>query len=435
MLSRLIPKPSHFRLLALASSKPHSNSFSTRNPNFTSIFRPFSSDGNGNKNGKGKSFSDFCSFFGDESKSLTGGTDAGSWLNEGDDEGGNIFEGIDKETRADSGGGRDGRRAAGFKDLSFDEEEKDYVFKSPPRVTNAGTGAHEGESLLEGDDEEDGDIFADSNKGIRAGSGGGAGHDWETTDGSKDWSLDEEDKDVFDLGGSGTQMEGSGRPSVDYAELKREENELTAIIKGPNRAFGDLVAASGITDEMLDSLIVLKNFEGISGLPPLSEFQDMQSSKSKMKTAAYTRELLRQQELFKPLVKRVDDKGRAYGTGRRKSSIARVWVQSGGGKFLVNDKEIDVYFPMLDHRAALLRPFAETKTLGLWDVKCTVKGGGTSGQVGAIQLGISRAMQNFEPDLRVPLKSGGFLTRDPRVVERKKAGRKKARKGFQWVKR
>nr|AKM76766.1 ribosomal protein S5 domain 2-like superfamily protein [Pelargonium exstipulatum] len=445
MLSRLIPKPSHFRLLALALSNPQSYPFSTRNPSSTSIFRPFSSDGNDNKYGKGKSFSDswnvsrgsredFGSFFGDESKSLTGGTDAGSWLNEGDDEGGNIFEGIDKETRADSGGGgRDGRRADRFNDLSFDEEEKDYVFRSPPRVNKASTGAHEGESLLEGDDEEDGDIFAESNKGIR--SGGGAGHDWERTDGSKDWSLEEEDKDVFDLEGSGIQMESSGRPSVDYAELKKEEKELNAIIKGPNRAFGDLVAASGITDEMLDSLIVLKSFEGISGLPPLSEFQDMQSSKSKMKTAAYTRELLRQQELFKPRVRLVDENGRAYGTGRRKSSIARVWVESGEGKFFVNDKEIDVYFPMLDHRAALLRPFAETKTLGLWDVKCTVKGGGISGQVGAIQLGISRAMQNFEPGLRTLLRSGGFLTRDPRVVERKKPGRKKARKGFQWVKR
>ncbi|KAJ6374948.1 hypothetical protein OIU77_000008 [Salix suchowensis] len=104
-------------------------------------------------------------------------------------------------------------------------------------------------------------------------------------------------------------------------------------------------------------------------------------------------------------------------------------VQPGDGKFIVNDKQFDVYFPMLDHRAALLRPFSETKTLGLWDVTCTVKGGGVSGQVGAIQLGISRAMQNWEPDLRPTLRSGGFLTRDPRVVERKKTrkGKKQER--------
>jgi small subunit ribosomal protein S9 len=80
-------------------------------------------------------------------------------------------------------------------------------------------------------------------------------------------------------------------------------------------------------------------------------------------------------------VRQVDDKGRAYGTGRRKCSIARVWVQPGDGKFIVNDKQFDVYFPMLDHRAALLRPFSETKTLGLWDVTCTVKGGGVSGEL------------------------------------------------------
>nr|AKM76771.1 ribosomal protein S5 domain 2-like superfamily protein [Pelargonium tetragonum] len=431
MLSRLIPKPSHFRLLALAQSYP----LSSRNPNFSTIFRPFSSDGNDNKNGKDKPFpvpwnvspGSSSSFFGDESKNLTGGTDAGSWLNEGDDEGANIFEGLDKENRTESGGGREGRKADGFKAWRLDAEEKDNVFKSPPRVANAGTGAHEGESLLQGDDEEDGDIFAEADKGIRAGSGA-AGQDWAMTDGSKDWSLDEEEKDVFELG-------VSGGPNVDYEALTREEKELTAIIKGPNRAFGDLVAASGITDEMLDSLIVLKDFEGISGLPPLSEIQDMQWSKNKKNSAAYTRELLRQQELAKSRERQVDEKGRAYGTGRRKCSTARVWIQPGGGKFFVNDKEFDVYFPMLDHRAALLRPFAETKTLGLWDVKCTVEGGGTSGQVGAIQLGISRAMQNYEPGLRTVLKSGGFLTRDPRMVERKKPGRKKARRGFQWVKR
>nr|AKM76772.1 ribosomal protein S5 domain 2-like superfamily protein [Pelargonium transvaalense] len=435
MLSRLIPKPSHFRLLALASSKPQSYPLSTQNLNFTSVFRPFSSDGNDNKSGKDKPFSVPWNVSQGSSENFES-KNPGSWLNEGDDDGTNIFEGLDKENRAESGGGgREVRKADGFKDWSLDEEEKDSVFKSPPRVANTGTGAHEGESLLEGGDEEDGDIFAEADKGIRAGSGGGAGQDWATTDGSKDWSLDEEEKDVFELGESGTQMESSGGPNVDYVALTREEKELTAIIKGPNRAFGDLVAASGITDEMLDSLIVLKDFEGISGLPPLSEIQDMQSSKSKKNSAAYTRELLRLQELAKSRERQVDEKGRAYGTGRRKTSTARVWVQPGDGKFFVNDKEIDVYFPMLDHRAALLRPFAETKTLGLWDVKCTVHGGGTSGQVGAIQLGISRAMENYEPGLRAVLKSGGFLTRDPRMVERKKPGKAKARKSFQWVKR
>ncbi|PHT27568.1 30S ribosomal protein S9 [Capsicum baccatum] len=410
---------------------------------------------------------------------------------------------------------------------------------------------------------------------------------------------------------------------------------------GPNRAFGDLIAASGITEEMMDSLLVLRDLDGIQGLPPLSEIEEMRYQKNTRKSSRADIERQKQEEVAKARVKQVDEKGRAYGTGRRKCSIARVWVERGGGKFTVNDKEFDVYFPMLDHRAFLLRPFTETKTLGLWDVRCTVKGGGVSvrllisycaqsrtaikqgdakeenwnwildqdwlrsksphqltiassfsnlshssnclyislpcltrlsgwkgfglvqwfgsgfggitgnfgeqfplflcssflctemkricsgvseyslfisrfcreslskrtfpdlffsqhliiqrprlaeigrtryavssagslgtvnvnllgfplellmqgsdisfllnwnffitsafeinyGQVGAIQLGISRALQNWDPELRPPLREGGYLTRDSRVVERKKPGKAKARKSYQWVKR
>lgn len=150
---------------------------------------------------------------------------------------------------------------------------------------------------------------------------------------------------------------------------------------GPKRAFGDLIAASGITDEMLDSLIALKDFEGIDGLPPLRVIEDIRYENNTRKSTRAEMERLKQEEAAKARVRQVDDKGRAYGTGRRKCSIARVWVQPGNGKFMVNDKEFDVYFPMIDHRATLLRPFSETKTLGLWDVNCTVKGGGVSGKV------------------------------------------------------
>lgn len=148
---------------------------------------------------------------------------------------------------------------------------------------------------------------------------------------------------------------------------------------GPDRAFGDLISASGITEDMLDSLMALKNLDGIQGLPPLREIEDLRYEKSKK---TYTRaeiERQKQEEVAKARVRQVDEKGRAYGTGRRKCSIARVWIQPGDGKFVVNDKEFDVYFPMLDSRAALLRPFSETNTLGMWDVNCTVKGGGVSG--------------------------------------------------------
>lgn len=152
------------------------------------------------------------------------------------------------------------------------------------------------------------------------------------------------------------------------------------ILVGPERAFGDLIASSGITDEMLDSLIALKDFEGIQGLPPLSEIEDIRYEKNAKRSNRGDIEHKKQEEMANARVRQVDDKGRAYGTGRRKCSIARVWIQPGGGKFVVNDKEFDVYFPMLDKRAALLRPFSETKTLGMWDVNCTVKGGGTSGE-------------------------------------------------------
>jgi len=245
---------------------------------------------------------------------------------------------------------------------------------------------------------------------------------------------------VFDTGG---EIPLSFEPSLEDAEeervkkeaMEKEEKELTEIIKGPDRAFGDLIAKSGITDEMLDSLIALKDFQGVQGLPPLTEIENMRREKSSKKSSRAEIELQMQEEIAKSRVRQVDETGRAYGTGRRKCSIARVWIEPGQGKFLVNDKEFDVYFPMLDHRAALLRPLAETKTLGSWNIKCTVKGGGTTGQVGAIQLGISRALQNWEPDMRTALRSVGFLTRDSRVVERKKPGKAKARKSFQWVKR
>lgn len=156
---------------------------------------------------------------------------------------------------------------------------------------------------------------------------------------------------------------------------------LLILVVGPNRAFGDLIAISGITDAMLDSLIALKDFEGVEGLPPLSVIEDIRYEKNTRKSTRAEIERQKQEEIAKSRVRKVDEKGRAYGTGRRKCSIARVWIQPGNGKFIVNDKEFDVYFPMLDHRAALLRPFSETKTLGLWDVNCTVKGGGTTGNL------------------------------------------------------
>ena len=130
-----------------------------------------------------------------------------------------------------------------------------------------------------------------------------------------------------------------------------------------------------------------------------------------------------------------DAKGRSYATGRRKESVARVWLMPGRGKVVVNGKEQDKYFGRQTHLLVLNQPFLIANRVNNFDVMCTVKGGGLSGQAGAIRHGIAQALQLFEPDLRAPLKSAGMLTRDARMVERKKVGLHKARRAKQWVKR
>jgi|SRR5690606_53688 len=121
--------------------------------------------------------------------------------------------------------------------------------------------------------------------------------------------------------------------------------------------------------------------------------------------------------------------------GRRKTSVARVVLRNGSGKITVNDKEFEKMFPQQVSREDILNPFKVTDTLGQYDVFVNVKGGGTTGQAEAIRLGISRALVGINPDFRTKLKAEGFLTRDPRMVERKKYGRPKARKRFQFSKR
>ena len=132
---------------------------------------------------------------------------------------------------------------------------------------------------------------------------------------------------------------------------------------------------------------------------------------------------------------KLDAKGRAYGTGRRKDAVARVWVSRGNGTVTVNDRDIAVYFARGTQRLVINQPFEVTARIGQFDVNVVVSGGGLTGQAGAVRHGISRALVAFEPDLRDALKKAGFLTRDSRVVERKKYGRHKARRGTQWVKR
>jgi small subunit ribosomal protein S9 len=136
---------------------------------------------------------------------------------------------------------------------------------------------------------------------------------------------------------------------------------------------------------------------------------------------------LREQEL--------DKQGRAYATGRRKDAVARVWLKPGTGKIVVNGREQEVYFARPTLRLVINQVFGLTERDGQYDVIATVKGGGLSGQAGAVKHGIAQALTKYEPTLRAAVKAAGFLTRDSRVVERKKYGRAKARRSFQFSKR
>ena len=130
-----------------------------------------------------------------------------------------------------------------------------------------------------------------------------------------------------------------------------------------------------------------------------------------------------------------DAQGRSYATGRRKNAVARVWVKPGTGKITVNGRDQEIYFARPTLRLVINQPFGITEREGQYDVIATVKGGGLSGQAGAVKHGIAQALSKFEPGLRVAVKAAGFLTRDSRVVERKKYGKAKARRSFQFSKR
>ena len=133
--------------------------------------------------------------------------------------------------------------------------------------------------------------------------------------------------------------------------------------------------------------------------------------------------------------RKLDSKGRLYTTGKRKDAVARVWLKPGKGNVVVNGRDQQAYFARPVLRMLINQPFAIVDRAGQYDVECSVSGGGLSGQAGAVRHGISKGLAAYEPELRKMLKTGGFLTRDSRVVERKKYGRRKARRSFQFSKR
>ena len=132
---------------------------------------------------------------------------------------------------------------------------------------------------------------------------------------------------------------------------------------------------------------------------------------------------------------KLDAQGRAYATGKRKDAVARVWIKPGPGQITVNQRSVDQCFARPVLRMILQQPLQVANRMGQYDIVVTVAGGGLSGQAGAVRHGLAKALTHYEPDLRPPLKKEGFLTRDPRVVERKKYGKKKARRSFQFSKR
>ncbi|GEP07153.1 30S ribosomal protein S9 [Methylobacterium oxalidis] len=134
-------------------------------------------------------------------------------------------------------------------------------------------------------------------------------------------------------------------------------------------------------------------------------------------------------------VQKLDAQGRAYATGKRKDAVARVWIKPGSGKVIINSRPVDTYFARPVLRMILRQPLQVANRVDQYDITVTVAGGGLSGQAGAVRHGLSKALTYYEPELRSSLKREGFLTRDSRVVERKKYGRKKARRSFQFSKR
>lgn len=145
--------------------------------------------------------------------------------------------------------------------------------------------------------------------------------------------------------------------------------------------------------------------------------------------------LISEKSVLKTPKEKIDSTGKFYATGKRKNAIARVWLKLGKGQIIVNRKNLEQYFASETHVKTILQPFALTKTTNQYDVICTVRGGGISGQKGAILHGISKALALSAPDFHALLRKGGFLTRDSRVVERKKYGQHKARKKTQFSKR
>ena len=233
---------------------------------------------------------------------------------------------------------------------------------------------------------------------------------------------------------------GRAPPSAIGARATRTESDgfrgratsAISILHGDYEDYDELDSSSKAENKTVSAGVVDEDEAASSADTSKNRSADIQEweeriRQQKLKWAEQSKPRVRHQEL--------DERGRAYGRGGRKTSTARVWVFPGEGNVTVNRIDMVDYFDRETHRSVILSPFVATKTCGMFDVFCRVEGGGLTGKTGAIRHGIARALEKYNPELRPPLKLLGLLTRDPRMVERKKSGLKKARKAKQWVKR
>ena len=206
------------------------------------------------------------------------------------------------------------------------------------------------------------------------------------------------------------------------------EKKTPAAKKAPAKSLADLGALTSDKPEVAAEVTATEGTEStIVADAPVADAPALEAEEPAAPVNIQPEAPLREQQL--------DKFGRAYATGRRKDAVARVWLKPGSGKITVNGRDQDVYFARPTLRLVINQPFGITERAGQYDIIATVKGGGLSGQAGAVLHGIAQALTRYEPVLRTTVKRAGFLTRDSRAVERKKYGKAKARKSFQFSKR
>ena len=286
------------------------------------------------------------------------------------------------------------------------------------------------------------------NRRAFASAAGGDGGDSSGSESDSDGD-DDDDEAAAAGGGDASSSAGGGDAAAAAPRSAADDDESAAGVRAADGAAaasdappGDANAALAAWGAAMDAGDWERAWEVFEGsfpvdapeFPPLEELINW-DPEAEDKAGRRERERGLQEAVAAARTRRVDAEGRAHGVGRRKAAVARVWLREGPGHVMVNRRPFDQHFTTFVRRADVLAPFEVTGLLGRFDVMVAVAGGGQTGQAQAVRHGAARALQAWDPALRPALKAAGLLTRDARVVERKKPGRKKARKSFQWVKR